>query len=219
MWSSNESTSQGGTLRRILKLVFASLVAIFLWIGFINSIPVNAAPASLDGDNISYNDQTFSLKGSSDGKNPPGIPQGSLYYVSIDGPTASVIYFASGTDTSTANNGTLKTYDYNPSTSTFSNPSSASSIELPEQEPKSSCDVGLGVGWWICPVTNMLATAMDHLFGIVTGFLEVQPLNLTDTDNNLYKAWDAMRQIANIAFILVFLILIYSQVTSVGVSN
>ena len=219
MWSSNESTSQGGTLRRILKLVFASLVAIFLWIGFINSIPVNAAPASWDGDNISYNDQTFSLKGSSDGKNPPGIPQGSLYYVSIDGPTASVIYFASGTDTSTASNGTLKTYDYNPSTSTFSNPSSASSIELPEQEPKSSCDVGLGVGWWICPVTNMLATAMDHLFGIVTGFLEVQPLNLTDTDNNLYKAWDAMRQIANIAFIIVFLILIYSQVTSVGVSN
>ena len=219
MWSSSKSTSQGGALRRILKLVFASLVAIFLWVGFINSISVNAAPADWNDENISYDGLNFSPKGTADGKNPPGVPNGSFYFVSIDGQKASIIYFPSSTDFTSDSNGTLREFDYNPSISEFSNPSSASSIELPAQEPKTGCEIGIGVGWWICPLTNMLATAMDHLFGIVTGFLEVQPLNVTNTDNSLFKAWDAMRQIANVAFIIVFLILIYSQVTSVGVSN
>jgi hypothetical protein len=59
---------------------------------------------------------------------------------------------------------------------------------------------------------------MDGLFGILTGFLEVQPIQ-TGQENALYRAWSFMRTIANIAFVIAFLIIIYSQLTNFGVSN
>lgn len=220
MWSSSKSSSQGRALRRILKFVFASLVAIFLWVGFANSISVNAASAVWSGASILYNDRNFTPSGVADGKKPPQIPENSQIFVNVEGQKASIIYFPPETDLNEISKGSLRTYDFDTSTSTLTNPSQPSAIELPAQEAEAvSCNVGLGMGWILCPLTNTLATAMDHLFGIVTEFLKVEPLNITNTDNSLFRAWDAMRQIANVAFIIVFLVLIYSQLTSVGVNN
>lgn len=221
MWSSNNNSSHGRDRRSIFKLVFASIVALFLALGFVNSIPAHAEPEISWQDNIiTYDGKNYIETGTADGTQPPGIPAGSSLYTHIDGKKASIIYFSGTTNDDEDTPAQLKTFTYNPSTNEYSNPSSASNLLLPAQEiVGTSCEVGLGVGWWICPVTNMMATAMDHLFGILTGFLKVQPLNVTDTDNSLYKAWNAIRQIANIAFIIVFIVIIYSQLTSVGVSN
>lgn len=80
-----------------------------------------------------------------------------------------------------------------------------------------SCAVE-GIGWILCPVANALAGITDALFTGVTAFMKVAPLGF-NSDDPLYRAWSVMRSIANIAFVVVFLIIIFSQLTSMGVSN
>ena len=75
-----------------------------------------------------------------------------------------------------------------------------------------------GIGWIICPVTSFLADTMDRLYRVLISFLTVTPLS-TDKTGPLYYAWGIMRNIANILFIIGFLIIIYSQITNTGMSS
>lgn len=77
-----------------------------------------------------------------------------------------------------------------------------------------------GIGWILCPVVTFLAGLTDATYNIVADMLAVRTLTLDDRgDRNIYNAWNAVRSIANVAFVIVFLIVIYSQLTSVGLSN
>jgi hypothetical protein len=137
-----------------------------------------------------------------------------------------VIYFGPGADTSTTETASYVTYDRGP-TGGLSNKSSAASITidattLPQSqeaanEDTSSCKLD-GIGWIICPVTNGLATGMDWVFNIVSGFLKVRPLD-TVTTSTMYNAWSVMRNFANVLFVVAFVIVIYSQLTSAGINN
>jgi hypothetical protein len=80
---------------------------------------------------------------------------------------------------------------------------------------KTSCAVE-GVGWIVCPVSNFLAGITDGLFNVLTLLLLTSPMG---TDNPTYKAWEVMRNIANVLFVIAFLIIIFSQITNVGVTN
>jgi hypothetical protein len=87
-----------------------------------------------------------------------------------------------------------------------------------KDEDKSSCTVA-GVGWIICPiVNNLLAPITDATYSFVSTLLEVKPLTTTN-DSQLYKAWSIMRDFANVAFVIAFLLIVFSQVTSIGISN
>lgn len=85
----------------------------------------------------------------------------------------------------------------------------------------SSCRVE-SVGWLVCPVTKFLAGIADSAYDLVLKkLLVVEKLNV-DTSNggdDMYKAWEIMRNIANVAFVVAFLIIIYSQITGVGIGN
>lgn len=81
-----------------------------------------------------------------------------------------------------------------------------------------SCSVE-GIGWIICPVANALAGMADFAFDVVSAFMKVEPLKLSPTDNPLYSAWSTMRSIANVAFVIAFLIIIFSQLTGAGITN
>jgi hypothetical protein len=85
---------------------------------------------------------------------------------------------------------------------------------------KSSCQVD-GIGWIICPVINFLANIADQAYKVVDGLLTVPPLNtdINSAANGAYVAWSIMRNFANIAFVIAFILIIYSQLTSAGVSN
>ena len=78
-----------------------------------------------------------------------------------------------------------------------------------------------GVGWIVCPIVTFSAKMVDALYGWISSYLRVQPLNVdtTASNNTTYKAWEAMRNIANVAFVIAFLIIIFSQLSSIGVSN
>lgn len=76
-----------------------------------------------------------------------------------------------------------------------------------------------GIGWLLCPVFTFLGGITDAAYNFVGGLLTVQPLTVVQSDKGLFGAWSVMRNIANIAFVIAFLIIIFSQLTSVGVSN
>jgi hypothetical protein len=81
----------------------------------------------------------------------------------------------------------------------------------------STCGVD-GIGWIICPLSNSIAKGVDGIFKIVQGFLEFKSFS-TRQDGGLYPAWAVMRNFANVAFVIAFMIIIYSQLTSAGISN
>ncbi|MDO4660613.1 MAG: hypothetical protein Q4B27_00480 [Candidatus Saccharibacteria bacterium] len=95
----------------------------------------------------------------------------------------------------------------------------AGGSEDKEEESKSRCAID-GVGWFICPVVNLLADISDDSADILVKLLEVNSIILTDRGpDSAFYYWSRIRDIANIVFIIVFLIIIYSQVSGLGISN
>ena len=87
-----------------------------------------------------------------------------------------------------------------------------------QTDTKTSCAIG-GVGWIVCPVSNFLANIADGAFHYLSGsFLEVKS-QAFDTSNTTYDAWSAMRNIANVLFVIVFLAIIFSQMSGFGITN
>jgi hypothetical protein len=85
------------------------------------------------------------------------------------------------------------------------------------EEEESSCGVD-GIGWFVCPSMGFVGGLMDTMFDFIAGnFLEVD--SSTISDNTTRTAWGYMRNIANIAFVIAFLVIIYSQMTGMGIGN
>lgn len=93
--------------------------------------------------------------------------------------------------------------------------------DKPEGEETSSCEVE-AVGWIICPVMNFIGMITDASYIAVASLLDT-PASMFDTSRTegqaTQSAWGIMRNIANVAFVIAFMVIIYSQLTSVGVSN
>lgn len=97
-------------------------------------------------------------------------------------------------------------------------------LEDSEDPIAASCQIK-GVGWLICPLFLFLAEVTDEAYKALDNtFLKLEPIALpgssaSDDRLQLYDSWKAMRDIANIIFIIGFLIIVFSQLTSFGVSN
>jgi len=226
VWS---TLRRGISAQSILMFVLTVFIAALLWATFGNQTSASAITpvANWKGETIIYDGHQYYSAPEAKAGDSHGLPQGTHLYVHVTQPTgaaktqkAFIIYFTPGVDPPTATSASYVEYDYS-SSKVFSNPQGAKTIALTvkgEEASVSSCSVD-GIGWIICPIAVFLADGMDTIFNIVSGFLAVQPSIIGDPNNDLYVAWNIMRSIANIAFIIVFLIIIYSQLTSVGVSN
>lgn len=82
----------------------------------------------------------------------------------------------------------------------------------------SSCAVEGGFGWIICPLMNTMADISDQAFGIIKKYLEIKT-GFLDPNSGVLTAWEIFRNFANAAFIIAFLVIIYSQVTGAGISS
>lgn len=91
-----------------------------------------------------------------------------------------------------------------------------------DSEPKSSCsaDIG-GFGWFICPSMSLGANLADAGYSSVSMFLDISPDIFSDNPElgGAKQAWNFFRDIANVVFVLLFLWVIFSQISNVGVSN
>lgn len=82
----------------------------------------------------------------------------------------------------------------------------------------STCSPDIGaVGWMVCPIMTFIGAIADGAYAGIRVFVETKPQLLTD--KNTVAAWEMFRNIANIMFVIVFLIIVFSQVTSVGITN
>ena len=85
-----------------------------------------------------------------------------------------------------------------------------------------ACKVEHGISWIACPILNFLAFVNDSAFGVLSdNFLKV-PANLLDQNAGgaaTYQAWQRFRDIANVIFVIGFMVIVYSQITSAGLSN
>lgn len=85
-------------------------------------------------------------------------------------------------------------------------------------ETESSSCVIEGIGWIVCPVLSFMGNITGGTYQLISNFLEVDS-SLMSRDSGTYKGWVAMRDIANVGLVIIFLIIIFSQVTNLGVSN
>lgn len=98
--------------------------------------------------------------------------------------------------------------------------------EPDQNEGEDKCNVE-GIGWFLCPTLNFIAKIYDNLFiQLSNRFLVIQdrmfqsdPASSDNTTVPTKVAWEKFRDLANIVFVGVFLLVVYSQVSSAGLSN
>ena len=206
-------------LQWFVLLIAGMLVGIFLN-ALTHSASVYAVDAEWSGHNLTYNKEKYT-KVSDDKKIKQfNLPDNSLVYVNEDKnkKETKVIYFPSS-EISSLSSATYAVYSFTPPNTYEQTSTSTISIESPsENSTGTSCDVQ-GIGWIICPLSNWLADGIDYMYSALQEFLKTKPLETTNQNSGIYLAWVIMRNISNVAFIVAFLVIIYSQLTSVGISN
>ena len=206
-------------LRWFILLIAGMLVSIF-FSTFLHSTSVYAADATWDGHDLTYSNKKYTRLTDNNKVKKFNLPDNSLVYVNEDKnkKEVKVIYFPSG-EISSLSSATYAVYSFTPPDTYNQTDTSTISIDPPsENSTSTSCDVQ-GIGWFICPVSNWLADGIDFMYSALQQFLKTKPLETTNQNSGIYLAWVIMRNISNVAFIVAFLVIIYSQLTSVGISN
>ena len=206
-------------LQWFMLLIAGMLVGIFLNT-LTHSTSVYAVDAKWDGHDLTYSNKKYTRLTDNNKVKKFNLPDNSLVYVNEDKnkKEVKVIYFPSG-EISSLSSATYAVYSFTPPDTYSQTDTSTISIDPPsENSTGTSCDVQ-GIGWFICPVSNWLADGIDFMYGALQQFLKTKPLETTNQNSGIYLAWVIMRNISNVAFIVAFLVIIYSQLTSVGISN
>lgn len=109
-------------------------------------------------------------------------------------------------------------------------PGNSTDVNTPSGDPDSSINSGSGdglaacyenagaLGWIVCPVFSAAGGVTQALYGYIEdNFLQVGP-SLSD-NSSVREGWSIFRDFTNIIFIIAFLVVIFSQITGIGVSN
>ena len=104
------------------------------------------------------------------------------------------------------------------------------------EDSKPSCTSNAGeLGWILCPIVTGASSFLQEFYeNWIEPFLNIN-INLfrtqldddgslltdaSDTNqSNIYQVWTAFQGIANLAFVVVFLFVIFSQLTGIGIDN
>jgi len=90
--------------------------------------------------------------------------------------------------------------------------------------PQPTCTID-GIGWIVCPVLGFVGTVSDGAYGFISSnFLNInvnllKPTLPDGSANPTYSTWGVFRSIANVLFVIVFMIIVFSQLSSVGISS
>lgn len=80
------------------------------------------------------------------------------------------------------------------------------------------CVVALA-GWIVCPVMRFLGEISDSMYGFIERFLRYETLADANSSKAMRSVWSSFRNVANVLFVIAFLFIIMSQVSSIGMSN
>ena len=206
-------------LRWFMLLTAGLLVSVFMN-AFMQPNSARAADVTWDDRDLTYNQEKYTRLTDNNKIKQLKVPDKSIVFLHEDNAKKEVrvIYFPAS-EVSSLSSATYAVYSFVAPDGYIQTSTSTVSIESPsENSTGNSCDLQ-GLGWIICPLSNLLADAMDWMYGALQEFLKTQPLETTNQNSGIYLAWGIMRNISNVAFIAAFLVIIYSQITSIGIGN
>lgn len=208
-------------------MVTAGLVTLFAYLLLTAPIARAVGDVTWQGSALQYSGQLYTGPINATGRESFNLPAGTQIYRYVEpqktGQTtqkAHFIYFGPNVDTSQATSAKYVEYVFTPPDS-YTQPANQRDLTVDATthgQGATSCAVAGGLGWIVCPISNMLAAGMDWVYNMLEGFLVTQPIYTTQ-DNTLYQAWNIIRNIANVVFVISFIVIIYSQLTSMGISN
>ena len=143
-------------------------------------------------------------------ENPPGQAEWTNCEIKID---IKNIVVVAGKVTAWPADGSVQYYDGEGTATAVSGTT--------QEDDTTSCTID-GIGWMVCPLMNALGGFNDLMYGWIEGILVLNPLQMNDPAGEptpQYQNWQVMRDIANVLLVIVFLIVIFSQATSFGISN
>lgn len=95
--------------------------------------------------------------------------------------------------------------------------------ESQENIDDNECRKVLTLGWIVCPIIRNMRDAIEKMYdGIVEPFLNIDTEILTgdgSSDGGVFSAWQIFQNLANIVLIIIVLVVIFSQLTGVGIDN
>jgi len=75
-----------------------------------------------------------------------------------------------------------------------------------------------GISWLVCPGASFLVSFIDFAYGVIENLLRVNPLP-NNPQSPIYIVWEYARDITNLIFVIFFLVIIFSQITGLGINN
>lgn len=78
------------------------------------------------------------------------------------------------------------------------------------------------LSWMLCPAIADGAATATGLLGSITDLTATHKSiieQFSDQNSAIYKAWSSFRNLANIGFVIMLLVVVFSQVTNLGISN
>ena len=136
----------------------------------------------------------------------------------------SIVYFSETTVLDTATSGSFNDtrtgIGSEELTLTNKRPTAMTTDSGATSESAETCAID-GVGWVICPVASFLGKVNDGAYAVAEKLLIFTVPNPFSTDpklNAIYAIWNAMRNVANVMFVIAFFAVIFSQATSMGIS-
>ena len=92
-----------------------------------------------------------------------------------------------------------------------------------DQGPTDDCrgmGAGRSLGWILCPILELMGDGAEGIYqSMVVPMLEIKSYLFNGQDTAVYRAWSTFRDIANVMFVIVLLVVIFSQVTGIGIDN
>lgn len=93
-----------------------------------------------------------------------------------------------------------------------------------EVEAENTCNNtggAMSLGWILCPAMQLMGGASEELYKSVEPFLRVDPQFFGEINSGsaTEQAWGTFRDMANTIFIIFLLVVIFSQITGVGINN
>ena len=232
-----QSERRKGGLMLLISLLI-SLVGSLIAPQTASALPTLALPdAGVYNSNLTqihYNNINFSgpnvvKEGDSLNKQADGFnyDPGTVYFIFTKASdkleTESYIIVVNAKDKPTQ--GQYSKFIYNTKDKTFSKRSDTKNIRLSEGEIPTvrNCNIPW-IGIVVCPLSNALASAIDDLYDAISSALVVTPLDInkefaSGQQKPIYAIWSIVRNISNIVFIALFLVVIASYITGFGLSN
>lgn len=78
---------------------------------------------------------------------------------------------------------------------------------------------GGALGWILCPLIDYMTQGLRVVAGLIDGLMQVRFLAQDDSSKPIELAWRAFLSVANILLVVAFMVIIFSQSTSLGLSN